>query len=129
MSPAKIDSIDLVALLPGKETVALIAYDGGEVPQDSEGELAMQKKIHGYLDFIVSGQFARTYPEDKKKRLVIQVVCQNPPTEGMKKVQGIRDHGRLETFITVEVKTDTEFKAALTAANPGRQKPWWRFWS
>lgn len=129
MSLAKADTVDLVVLLSGKETVALIAYDGGEVPQDSEREMAMQKKIHGYLDFVVSGQYARTYPEFETKRLEIHVVCQNPPTEGMKKVQGIRDHDRPETFIPVKVMIEAELKAALAAANPGKQNPWWRFWA
>jgi hypothetical protein len=128
MSLAKTNSVDVVALLPGKKTVALIAYDGGEVPQDFEREQAMQKKLQAYLEFVMSGQFARTYPEHAERKRVIQVVCLNPPTEGMKKVKGIRDHDRQETFIPVEVKTDAEFRAAMAAANPAKQKPWWRFW-
>ena len=128
MSLAKTDSVDVVALLPGKETVALIAYDGGEVPLDLEREQALQKKLTAYLDFVVSGQFNRTYPEHAARKLVIQVVCVNLPTEGMKKIQGIRDHDRPEIFIPVEVQTDSEYRAALARSNPAGHKPWWRPW-
>jgi len=128
MSLAKTDSVDIVAVLPGKETVALIACDGGEVPQDLEREQALQKKLIAYLDFVVSGQFNRTYPEHAARKVVIQVVCVNPPTEGMRKVQGIRDHDRPEIFIPVEVQTDREYRAAMTQSNPARRKPWWRLW-
>jgi hypothetical protein len=125
----KSDSVDIVFLAPDKKKVSLVAYDGGEVPDPVEREDALQKKLRTYLDFVASGQFLKTYPQHSDLGVDIMVVCLNPPTEGMKKIQGIRDHDRPETFLPVSVITDAEFRASLPKkTTPVVSKPWWRFW-
>jgi hypothetical protein len=130
MTLVKSDSIDIVFLAPDKKKVSLVAYDGGEVPDATDREEALQKKLRSYLEFVASGQFLQTYPQYSDIGVDIMVVCLNPPTESMKKIQGIRDHDRPETFLTVTVITDAEFRSTLpkneTSITP---KPWWRFWS
>jgi hypothetical protein len=128
MSLAQHDRIDLVTLLPNSPRIALIAYDGGEVPDAQSREDALQKKLVTYLQFVVSGQFARTYAQFLDRELCILVVCSNPPTAGMKKIEGIRDHAHSETFLPVEVISDAEFRERLAKASPEKPKPGWKFW-
>ena len=102
----------------------MVAYDGGEVPDTLEREEALQKKLATYLEFVASGQFLQTYPQYSDLG-----VCLNPPTEGMKKIHGIRDHDRHETFLTVTVTSDAEFRAAhRKQPHEETTKPWWQFW-
>ncbi len=130
MTLVKPDSIDIVFLAPDKKKVSLVAYDGGEVPDPADREEALQKKLRSYLEFVASGQFLKTYPQHSDLGVDIMVVCLNPPTEGMKKIQGIRDHDRPETFLSVAVITDAEFRATLPKkVAPSAAKPWWKFWS
>lgn len=128
MSLAQHDVIDLVSLLPGNPRIALIAYDGGEVPDTASREDALQKKLVTYLQFVVSGQFARTYPQFLDREPCILIVCLNPPTDGMKKIEGIRDHAHSETFLSVEVIADAEFRARLAKTSSEDSKPRWKFW-
>ena len=130
MTLAKTGSIDIVFLAPDKKKVSLVAYDGGEVSDPAEREDALQKKLQCYLQFVASGQFFRTYPEHSDLGVDIMVVCLNPPTDGMAKIKGIGDHDRPETFLSVTVIGDAEFRAALRkqAVAPA-SKPWWKFWS
>jgi len=107
------DKVDLVAVLPRSPRVVLVAYDGGEVPEPDQREQALQKKLAAYLQFVISGQFARAYPKHLDRDLGIMVVCVNAPTEGMMKIQGIRDHAHPETFLPIEITTDAEFRASL----------------
>lgn len=113
MSLAQQNKVDLVTVLPGSPRVVLVAYDGGEVPDPRLREEALQKKLMAYLQFVVSGQFGRTYSQFLDRDLGIVVVCVNVPTEGMTKVKGIRDHAHPETFLPVEIMTDAEFQASL----------------
>jgi hypothetical protein len=107
------DKVDLVAVLPRNPRVVLVAYDGGEVSDPHEREQALQKKLAAYLQFVISGQFARSYPKYLDRDLGIMVVCVNAPTGGMTKIEGIRDHAHPETFLPVEIATDAEFQALL----------------
>jgi len=107
------DKMDLVAVLPRNPRVVLVAYDGGEIPDPQQREQALQKKLVAYLQFVISGQFARAYPKYLDRELCILVVCANAPTEGMTKIEGIRDHVHPETFLPVEITTDAEFQASL----------------
>jgi hypothetical protein len=122
MSLEKLDQIDLVAELPGSNAISLIAFDTGEILDVSEREAALQKKLHGYLQFIVSGQFARMHPEHANREKNIQVVCMAPPTERMRAVKGIRDHDNPEVFFSVEVMSEEEFHASLERGSPPSQK-------
>lgn len=129
MSLEKPEVIDVIFLSPDKKKVSLVVYDGGEVPAPAEREQALQKKLHTYLEFVASGQFLKTYPEHADRGVTALVVCLNPPTEGMKKIEGIRDHDRPETFLPVEVTTDAAFRAAFPKRESQAPKPWWKFWS
>jgi len=114
MSITRSDIIDLVTLLPGTPSrVALVVCDSGEPQDPASREGALQKKLAAYLQFIVSGQFATDYPQFLDRELLILVVCLNPPTEGMKKIDGIRDSRHPETFLPVEVTTYMEFQSRL----------------
>jgi hypothetical protein len=117
MSLTQQNKVDLVAVLPGSRRVVLVAYDGGEILDPHLREQALQKKLTGYLQFVVSGQFARTYSQFLDRDLSILVVCLNSPTEGMTRIKGIRDHGCQEIFLPVEITTDEEFRASLTNFN------------
>ena len=129
MTLVKSDSIDIVFLAPDKKKMSLVAYDGGEVPDPVEREEALQKKLRSYLEFVASGQFLQTYPQHSDLGVDIMVVCLHPPTEGMKKIKGIRDHDRHETFLSVTVTSDAEFRAALRKQAPKvAAKPWWKIW-
>ena len=113
MSLVNTDVIDIVTLVPGKTRVALVIVDDGLLPDDQSREQALQKKLTSYLQFVVSGQFARTYPDLLDRDLLISVVCTNRPSDEMRKIKGIRDHVHPETFLPVEVGTETEFRARL----------------
>jgi hypothetical protein len=63
MSLAQQNKLDLVTVLPGNPRVVLVAYDGGEVSDPQLREQALQKKLMAYLQFVISGQFARTYSQ------------------------------------------------------------------
>ena len=129
MTLAKSDSIDIVFLAPDKKKVSLVAYDGGEVPEPTEREEALQRKLQTYLEFVACGQFLRIYPQHSDIGVDILVVCLNAPTVGMKQIHGIKDHDRPETFLPVTVMTDTEFRAMLRKkAAPAESKSWWKFW-
>jgi hypothetical protein len=113
MSVVQQDTIDLVTILPGDPRVVLVAYDGGEVPDPPLREQALQGKLSSYLQFVISGQFARNYPKFLDRELCVLVVCTNPPSEGMSKIKGIRNHARPNTFIPVEVMTHADFEVLL----------------
>jgi hypothetical protein len=128
MSLAQQDKVDLVTVLPGNPRVVLVAYDGGEVPDPQERAQALQKKLMSYLQFVISGQFARTYSQFLDRDICIMIVCLRPPTEEMTKIKGIRDHAHSETFLPVEIITDAEFREGLAQTNPKKTKPGWKFW-
>jgi hypothetical protein len=113
MSLADVNKVDLVAVLPGNPRVVLVARDDGEVPDPNQREEALQRKLSSYLQFVISGQFARTYPQFADREIAIAVVCLNAPTEGMMKIKGIQDHARPETFLPVEISTEAELRASL----------------
>jgi hypothetical protein len=113
MSLADDSKVAVVAVLRGNPRVVLVARDDGEVPDPTQREDALQRKLSTYLQFVMSGQFARAYPKFAEREIAIAVVCVNAPTDGMLKINGIQDHGRPETFMPVEILTDAEFRAAL----------------
>ena len=113
MSLTQQNKVDLVTVLRGNPQAVLVAYDAGEVPDPQLREQALQTKLMAYLQFVISGQFARTYPQFLDRELGIMVVCVNAPTEGMKEIKGIRDHAHPENFLPVEITTDAEFRASL----------------
>lgn len=113
MSLVQQDTIDLVTILPGDPRVVLLAYDGGEVPDPPLREQALQRKLSSYLQFVISGQFARNYPELLDRELCVVVLCTNPPSEGMSRIKGIRNHTQPDTFIPVEVMTHADFEVLL----------------
>jgi hypothetical protein len=114
MSLAEPDVIDVVVTLPNDPRLLLLAYDGGEIPDTTAREIALQKKLDAYLKFVVSGQYAKAFPEDTDRDLCIVVICSDSPTEGMRRVRGIRDHRHPETFLPVEVITHAEFRERYT---------------
>jgi hypothetical protein len=116
MSLAQSNKVDLVTVLPGNPRVVLIAYDGGELLDSQAREQALQEKLIAYLQFFISGQFARTYSQFLDRDVCILVVCLQPPTAGMMKIKGIRDHVHPETFLPVEIITDAEFRTCLAKA-------------
>ena len=128
MSLTKTDVIDLVVLTPDKKRVALIAFDDGQLIEGADREAALQTKLVSYLQFVVSGQFLQIYPEHADRGVCVKVVCMIPPTEGMMKIEGIRDRERPESFLPVEVTTDAEFRSGF-AKPKDESKPWWRLWS
>ena len=87
MTLVKWDSIDIVFLAPDRSKVSLVAYDGGEVPEPAEREEALQKKLRTYLEFVASGQFLKMYPQHSDLGVDIIVVCLQPPTDGMNKIE------------------------------------------
>jgi hypothetical protein len=116
MSLDRPEKVDLVAVLPRNPRVVLVVYDGGEVPEPHQREQALERKLAAYLQFVISGQFARAYPNYLDREVGIVVVCANAPTEGMTRIEGIRDHSHPETFLPVEITTDAEFQASLKNA-------------
>jgi hypothetical protein len=128
MSLAKSDVIDLVALMPDRQTVALIAFDDGELPDGDSRERALEKKLIAYLQFVTSGQFIELHPEHADHGVKITVVCFSPPSEAIKRIEQIREHDKPETFLPVEVVSDADFRAGLRQHAP-KPKPWWRLWS
>jgi hypothetical protein len=113
MSLENLAVIDLIVLSLDKKKVSLVVYDGGEIPVPAEREQALQKKLRTYLEFVASGRFLNDYPEHADRGVCALVVCLNPPTEGMNAIEGIRDHDRPETFLSVEITTDAEFRASF----------------
>lgn len=111
MSLRNFTEVDLIVRMPEDPTrTALVIYDGGEVPEAEEREIALQKKLAAYLEFVASGQFRRTHPDLSDTALSIEVVCLHPPTEGMTQVESIRDSvGRLS--LPVNVTSDENFRA------------------
>lgn len=128
MSLAKSDVIDLVVLMPDKQSVALIAFDDGDLPYGDSRERALQKKLIAYLQFVATGQFIESYPEHADRGVRITVVCMSPPSDEMKAIQEIREHDKPETFLPVEVLSDAEFRTGLRKSAP-KSNPWWKFWS
>jgi hypothetical protein len=109
MSLVNVNTIDLVTILPGESRITLIIDDNVEIQNTIHREEALVKKLETYLKFVVSGQFARLYPGDTHRELCIKVVCLHPPSDGMKKAKGIRDHAHPETFLPVEIVSSKEF--------------------
>ena len=69
MSLVQQDTIDLVIILSGDPRVVLVRYDGGEVPDPPLRKQALQRKLSSYLRFVISRQFARSYPEFSDREL------------------------------------------------------------
>ena len=113
MSLADHQKVDLVMEWPGHRRVVLIATDNGEVPDPTQREDALRRKLSAYLQFVTSGQFARANPNLADREIAIAVVCANAPTDGMMNITGIQDRERPETFIPVEISTVAEFRASL----------------
>lgn len=109
MSLKKTDTIDLATILPGDEKVTLVVFDEGEISNEEDRRAALQEKLVTYLEFILSGQFARTFPEYLAMDIRIMVVCTTSPSDQIKSIEGIRDHSHSETFIPVEVILREEF--------------------
>ncbi len=118
MSLAKSDVIDVVALLPNKQNVALIVFDDGALPTGDSRERALQKKLITYLQFVSTGQFIESHPEHADRGVKIIVVCMNPPSEEMRRIELIREHNQPEIYIPVEVMSDVEFRASLRGHMP-----------
>jgi hypothetical protein len=113
MSLAKPTVIDLVTILPSESRVTLIVDDNDEIRDTLNRENALIQKLEAYLKFVVSGQFARLYPDHTHRDLCIKVVCVSPPTDGMRKTKGIRDHAHPETFLPVEIVSSKEFRESM----------------
>ena len=128
MSLAKSDVIDLVVLMPDKQTVALVAFDDGDLPVADSRERALQKKLVTYLQFVDTGQFIESYPEHADQGVRIIVVCMSPPSDEMRMILEIRAHDKPETSLPVEVLSDAEFRAGFRKQAPAA-KAWWKFWS
>ena len=72
--------IDLVTHDPKTDEYALIMvetrnWDGGRAQLDQ-----LQAKVNSYLDFVLSGEFIRKYPEAAGKRIRFQLDCPAPPS-------------------------------------------------
>ena len=117
--------IDLVAALPDKSGVALVIVDGGEIVDDGLREEALNKKLLTYLTFVSSGQFAGLYPEHADRGVVIRVMCYAPPTEGMKRIKGIRDHDHPEFSLPVELEIKRVATSGTTPPS-ANIRPWWK---
>lgn len=130
MSLARLDSIDIVMHLPNSPRMALIAVDGGEVPESPAREDALAKKLAAYLQYVISGQYAKDHPQHLDKEVCILVMCTQPPTEGMKQISQIGDRRHPETYLSVAVFGEAEFYEFLGQAKPveSKPKPWWKFW-
>ena len=113
MSLANPDVIDLVTLVPGKQKVALVAVDDGLLPDAHSREQALHKKLTCYLQFVVSGEFAKLYPDFVDRDIFISVLCMSSPSDEMRTIRGIRDRAHPETFLPVEIATESEFRARL----------------
>ena len=108
MSLTNINTIDIVTVLPGESRVTLVVDDNDEIQDAMKREKAFLKKLETYMKFVVSGQFARLYPDHTHREICIKVVCLHPPTDGMKKTRGIRDHVHPETFLPIEIVSSKE---------------------
>jgi hypothetical protein len=128
MSLTQHDRIDLVTLLPCSSRVFLIAYDEGEISDAASREDALYKKLMAYLQFVVSGQFARTYAGFLDRELCILVICVHTPTDRMKNIERIRDSAHPEAGLPVEVISDAEFRGRLAGSSAAKSKPRWKFW-
>ena len=126
MSLAKSDTIDLIALTPDKQRVALVICDVGDIPDGASREHALQRKLQTYVQFVSSGQFLASYPEHGDRGVFIVVSCAVPPTNGMRMIQGVRDHECPEVFLPVEVTPEDDLGKVLGKKKPESKRPWWR---
>jgi hypothetical protein len=122
MSLSKSTVIDLVTILPRSSRVTLVIDDSDTMPDAVARENALMAKLDTYLKFVVSGQFARLYPDYLDRDLCIILVCVEAPTDRMRSIKGIRDHAHPETFLPIEVVSSDEFRAALAKVGPQRQQ-------
>ncbi|MGH8707491.1 MAG: DUF6572 domain-containing protein [Burkholderiales bacterium] len=79
MTVAASGMIDFVAHDPGRDEALLVMVE--ERPWGSSGHLLgeLQAKLNVYLDYIVSGQLERAYPQLTAKRVNVQLRAVDPP--------------------------------------------------
>ena len=113
MSVAQQHKVDLICILPGRPRVVLVAYDNFEVGDSRLREEWLQEKLVAYLQFIISGQCFRLYPQFRGRDTCILVVCREQPTDRMMRIKGIRDQLHPEILIPVEIMTDAQFRRSI----------------
>lgn len=94
--------IDIVAEADGK--VVLIITDSGLTSDPEKRYALLTRKLGGYLQAIVSGEFREQYPHHSTADFVIEVACATPPTPQMEAITRIAPPGDRTNLVEVRYR-------------------------
>ena len=81
MTIEKENEIDIISTYEDEGYVGLTISDNLEWDIANEKLLKLQSKINTYLAFVQSGQIYNDYPNAKRLKIRIELICKYPPNE------------------------------------------------
>lgn len=105
--------IDIIALDPATDEVALIMTEARPWDGSDERLFQLQEKINAYLSFALDGEMAEAYPQFIGKRLRLQLDCATPPDS---RAQQIIELVRRQVAFQ-EIKFDVRVSAEKSCGN------------
>lgn len=85
--------------------IALVIVDAGVTTDPQERFDMLLSKLKAYVNYVMSIKFKEQYLDVRARDVLISVVCRNPPTEAMKRIENVGPSGdrvnRLEVRYTI----------------------------
>lgn len=81
MSIVQTDKIDFIGIEKKSNNVILTISDHLDWSEPKKHLFLLQEKLNNYIVFFESGQIEEIYPKSKGKKLVIEIIGQNPLSE------------------------------------------------
>lgn len=85
-----------------KGRIELFINDSGVTTKDEERFQKLLAKLKTYVNFILSDDFRKSYPNTEPKNVIIKVKCKNKPTPDMKNIDKVMPQGDVNNMITVK---------------------------
>ncbi len=106
------DRVDVVVRSKRTGGFDLIAFDRGDITDQTERHNLMIAKLTAYAQYVASGDFLEGTPEARGCAVRFCVVCTTAPNEAMLSVEGIKLRQDPAVTIPVVVSTEQDYIAA-----------------
>ena len=82
--------------------IVLVINDFGEIKKPEERFQKLIAKLKSYVNFVLSEDFRKSYPNTEAKDVIIKVICKEKPTAEMKNIDKVMPQGDINNMITVK---------------------------
>lgn len=95
----------------------LLLVDSGEVTDEELRYRLVVDKLANYVNYAISAEFAAAYPATTTDKVLICVLCVNPPNGSMEQIQAVRPRGDERRRIRVSVELREDFQRRYLLAS------------